>query len=369
MNERAADTSKRRGDFARSVDETPLATQIAERIRKEGPISFHDFMASALYDPVHGYYAKGPRIGPEGDFSTSVRFPAFRDAIVRLVEHAWDALGKPADFRVVELGAGTGQLARHVTSAWRARHAGASLAYHTVDASPGLRARQSEIEGVTAHAAMDALDAAPGIVIGNEVLDALPVRRVVGSGDERAPLLEIHVDLDAATGRFRDRLRPLSDASIAARLASLGVAPARGQIMDVAPALDAFVGDAARLVTRGFLVLIDYGDVAPRLYAPTNPNGTLAAYRDQGRHHDPYARVGAQDLTADVDFTTVANAAEEAGLETLGLITQQAFLESLGIDELGLPDEVHMVAGAAGLGTAFQVVAFRRATVASLPGF
>lgn len=346
--------------------ETPLERRLKERIARDGPIPFSEFMRAALYDPNDGYYARGPRIGPEGDFSTSVRFPAFRRAIARLAVHCYHALGKPRPFRIVELGAGTGQLAREVISEWHRALPDARLDYATVDASDALRLRQEEVPGVTAHASPSDLPPAPGLVFGNEVLDALPVHRVVGGSQG---LLEIHVDLDARSGRLRERLLPLSNPTIEAHLHGLDVFPARGQVIEVALGLGGFVRDAARLPEPGFLVFVDYGDEARALYAPTNMNGTLAAYRAHGRFHEPLARVGEQDLTADVDFTTVAAAATQAGMESLGLATQQTFLEGLGIAELGLPDEVHLVSGAAGLGTAFHVAAFRRGTRATLPGF
>src|SRR5581483_6386121 len=341
-------------EAARMTLEERLRAQIA----KEGPISFHDFMEAALYDPHEGYYARGPAIGPQGDFSTSVRFPAFRRAMARLVAAARDAL--PGPFRVVELGAGTGELARAIL----AEHPG--LDYATVDASPGLRAKQAAA-GARPVASAEMLSPAPGLVFGNEVLDALPVRRGAGAPD--GGLLEVAVDVDARTGRFRERLVPLRDAEVEARLAREGVWPQRGQILDVAPGLEAFVRAAARLPDPGFLVFIDYGDPAPALYSPQRLNGTLAAYKAQGRFQEPLEEPGQRDLTADVDFTAVEHAAREAGMEPLGLATQQEFLDALGIADLGLPDEVRAVAGAAGLGSAFHVAAFRRGTRVLLPGF
>lgn len=338
---------------------TPLSAKLQDRIRREGPITFHAFMEAALYDAEHGYYVRGPAIGPQGDFSTSVSFPAFRAAIARLVTHARREVGEP--FRVVELGAGTGQLARAVLEAHP------DVEYVTVDVSPALRERQREA-GARPVARLADLAPAPGLVFGNEVLDAFPVHRVVGSGsDER--LLEIVVDVDDATGGFRERLAPVTDARLAERLRSVGAWPARGQIFEVAPLLDAFVRDAARLADPGFLVLVDYGDPARALYATSRLNGTLAVFRAHGQLHDAYEDVGLRDITADVDFTTVAQAASDSGMEPLGLVTQQTFLDALGIAELGLPDEARMVAGAAGLGTAFHVFAARRGTRGSLPGF
>ncbi|HVM44441.1 MAG TPA: SAM-dependent methyltransferase, partial [Candidatus Thermoplasmatota archaeon] len=244
--------------------------------------------------------------------------------------------------RVVELGAGTGELARDLLAR------GLGVEYVTVDASPALRARQ-EAAGATAYAALDDVPAGPALVFGNEVLDALPVRRIVGGP---AGALEVHVDV-AADGRFRDRLLPAPDAPFV---------PQRGQICDVAPALEPFVRAAARIADPGYLVLIDYGDVAERLYAPTRLNGTLVAYRAHEQNQDWYARPGEQDLTADVDWSAVARAATDAGMEMLGLVTQQRFLEALGVDEMELVSPAR-------LGSAFQVAAFRRGVARALPGF
>lgn len=348
-------------------EDTPLAERLKARIRREGPMTFHDFMQAALYDPELGYYVRGPAIGPEGDFSTSVGFPAFRKAIVRLALAAHDALGSPARFRMVELGAGTGALARAVTEGWNDARPDYPLEYVTVDVSPALRARQLAVPGVHAVPSTSDLAPAPGLVFGNEVLDAFPVHRVMGG--PAGELLEVWVDLDARTGRFRERLLPARDEALARRFERIGLRPQRGQICDVAPALEPFVRDAARLAEPGFLVFVDYGDPAHVLYAPERLNGTLAAYKAHGKFHDPYERVGEQDLTADVDFTATTLAAQDAGMEPLGILSQQEFLESLGIAELGLPDEVRIVAGAAGLGSAFHVVAYRRGTPGTLPGF
>lgn len=319
---------------------TALADALRERIREEGPLRFDRYMEACLA----AYYGRGPAIGPDGDFSTSVRFPAFRDAIARLVE----ASGMP---RVIELGAGTGELARHVL----AHHP--DLEYVTVDASPGLRAKQEQA-GARPVASMAELEPAPSLVFGNEVLDALPARRIVGGPKD---LLEVHVGLDVA-GRFVDRLLACDDPAVAARLREEEVWPARGQIVDLQMGIGPFVEAAARLVERGHLVLIDYGDPAVKLFDAQRINGTLAAYRAHGKNHDWYDRVGEQDLTADVDWTAVGLAAERAGMETLGLVTQRRFLAALGVDE----DEL---LNPARLGTAFQVYAASRGEAPSLPGF
>lgn len=309
-----------------------LAAELRERIRRDGPLRFDRFMEACLA----AYYGRGPAIGPAGDFSTNVRFAAFRDGIARLVR----AAGMP---RAVELGAGTGELAKHVIGATP------DIEYWTVDPSPSLRAKQAAAGARAVPSTRDVPRGPPTLVFGNEVLDALPVRRIVGGASSA---LEIHVDVDAA-GRFRDRLLPAPDAPFV---------PHRGQICDVAPQLTDFVSAAAHIVSEGFLVFVDYGDVAEKLYAPTRLNGTLAAYRAHAQTQDWYENVGEQDLSADVDWTAVARAATDAGMEELGLVPQSAFLKALGVEEFDLVNPAR-------LGSAFQVAAFRRATTRSLPGF
>jgi len=332
-----------------------LADELRARIRREGPLRFDRYMEACLA----AYYGRGPAIGPDGDFSTSVRFPAFRDAIARLVERS----GMP---RVVELGAGTGELARDIMGR------GLGVEYVTVDASPALRARQ-EAAGARAVASTREIEPGPTLVFGNEVLDALHARRIVGAEGTRRgrdsqdassgphELLEVHVGVDVA-GRFVDRLLPCPDADVAARLREEEVWPARGQIFDLQMGTEAFIAEAARLADPGYLVLIDYGDVARALFAPERLNGTLAAYRAHGKNHDWYDRVGEQDITADVDWTAIALAAERAGMETLGLVTQRRLLAALGVDE----DEL---TNPARLGTAFQAYGARTPGLPSLPGF
>lgn len=324
-----------------------LADKLRARIEHEGPVTFHDFMEAALYDPELGYYSRGPRIGGEGaDFSTSVSFESFRRAIATLVER----LGVP---RVVELGAGTGLLARTV------KELVPGVEYVTVDVSPALRTHQAAVPGVRAVATTRELSPGPTLVFANEWLDAFPVRRVVGGpGDS---LLEIHVDV-ARDGAFRERLLPLRDAGVEARLRRQGTLPQRGQIIDVAPALEDAVRDAARLADPGVLLLIDYGDPARRLYAPTRLNGTLAVYKSHGKFQDAFEGVGERDITADVDFTAVDHAAREAGMEPLGLMMQGDFLAALGAPS----DDI--VTRPSALGSAFLVFAARRGDFA-VPGF
>ncbi len=168
-----------------------------------------------------------------------------------------------------------------------------------------------------------------GIVLANEVLDALPVHRVVQRGDE---LLEVRVGLDGT--RFVDIETAPSTPALFVRLAAEGVTLADGQRAEVCLALDDWVARAAAGLARGVLLLIDYGYPAAELYDPVRRrDGTLRAYVRHTVHDDPYVHVGRQDLTAHVDVDAVVRAAESADLTHLGTTTQAEFLVGLGMDE------------------------------------
>lgn len=347
--------------------ETELARRLKARIRKDGPLPFHDFMEAALYDPELGFYSRGPSIGTsDAAFSTSAKFPAFAFALARAIGEAERRAGEP--LRVVELGGGTGELASRILG-----FLDAPREYVVVDASAGLRAEQSR-RGVRAVASPREIEPAASFLFGNEVLDALPVHRVVGDGE--GGVLEVFVDLNAR-GHFVERVRPATTPALAARLAAEGVTLARGQAAEVNLGLDAFVANAARVVSRGYAVFIDYGDDAHDLYAPTRLNGTLKAYREQAPSYDAFDRVGEQDLTADVDFTAVATAAAAAGLEDAGSAPQGPWLLSVGIREYGkvapepetARDHVEHLTSPTALGSAFRVACFRTPGLPDAPGF
>lgn len=326
------------------MTDTPLAFEIKARIRRLGPITFHDFMRDALKE----YYGKGPDIGgPKSEFTTSVSHPAFRAAVTRLVREL------PAGWRVVELGAGTGELAGHVTKEVP------GVEYITVDMSPGLRAKQSKHAGVRAVARCEDLAPAPSLVFGNEILDALPVSRVTSGPN--GELYELLISIDAE-GNFLTGFGPAVDPRLAARLQRIGIWPQRGQVLDVAPALEEFVRSAARLADPGILLFIDYGELAEALYEPARTKGSLMTYTLSGKPFDPLDDVGRCDITADVDFTAVHLAAADAGMESLGIITQESFLEALGVTDFGTAEE------AEALGV-FEVFAARRGTKHPIPGF
>jgi len=194
----------------------------------------------------------------------------------------------------------------------------AAFEYHVSGAGFGAAVEQANDRPVT------------GLVFANEVLDALPVHRVVQRGAE---LLESRVGLDGT--RFIDVETAPSSPALFVRLAAEGISLADGQHAEICLALDGWVSEAAAGLGTGALLLIDYGYPAIELYDPIKRgDGTLRAYLRHRVHDDPYVHVGRQDLTAHVDVDAVQRAAAGAGLSHLGTTTQAEFLVGLGMDEL-----------------------------------
>ena len=322
---------------------------IVERIREDGPLTVAAFMELALYHPAGGYYATAAqRSGRSGDFYTSVDVgPLFGELLsgfVRVAMQAWRGLGPSAPpFTLCEVGAGNGRLARDLLDALEIDapdcHADVSLAL--VERSAAARAGQAATLGRHAPRLAWSADGWPGrvdgLILANELLDAMPVHRVTMT---RGGLRELYVDLD------RDRLvlreGALSTPRLAAYFDEVGVALARGGVADVSLAAIDWLRTAAGALGRGWIVLIDYGHEAAQLYTGPHAEGTLRSYR---RHIvDGAARgldasppwlcdPGTQDLTAHVDFTALQRTARAVGLEVLGFADQTHFLVGLGLAE------------------------------------
>jgi SAM-dependent MidA family methyltransferase len=322
--------------------EDELVARIHAEIAASGPLTFARFMELALYDPDGGYYrAAAARPGRPGDFLTAPEtHPIFGAALSRLVADAWERLGHPEPFTLREYGAGTGALALAILHQLELEAPALArvLRYDPIDVEPRRR------EAVAAQLAergrpdvlVDRADAtAPpepvtGVVLGNEVLDALPTHRVVQRDGRLREVL-----VGSAGSGFVDVEGPPTTPALVARLDTEGVALVEGQRAEICLALDPWMTDAATGLARGLLVLIDYGHPAAELYDPVRRSaGTLRAYLRQRVHDDPYRHVGRQDLTAHVDVTAVERAAVAAGLTHLVTTTQAEFLMGLGTEGL-----------------------------------
>jgi SAM-dependent MidA family methyltransferase len=315
-----------------------LESEIAAEIAARGPIPFARFMEICLYHPVLGYYTRGVGGGGGRDYVTSSGLhSAYGALLARQVEEMWRRTGRPDPWHFVEFGPGEGYFASDfLLEAARSTAFAAALRYELVDSSPALRGRQRErLQGRTSipvswsdEAGLDQRAPFIGCLFANEVLDAFPAHRVVGT-EEGAR--EIHVGL--ADGELCETLRPLSSAALERFLADSSITLQPGQEVDVNLAAPCWIGWAVGLLRRGYLVVVDYGHEAQDLYTRERMRGTLLAYHRHRVNEEFLQRPGEQDLTAHLDFTALRQAAEEKGARCLGLTTQSRFLLALGVLE------------------------------------
>jgi SAM-dependent MidA family methyltransferase len=323
------------------VSGTPATGGLAALIRDDiaaagGRITFARYMDLALYHPAFGYYSAGTvALGRGGDFTTSPEVdPAFGRALARFARRCDAALGQPERFLLAEHGAGSGRLLCDILDALRAEDAGL---YHRltpiiVERSPVLRDRQVALLTAAGHGARvqwAARATGVGLVFSNELLDAFAVHRVVRGG---GGLEELYVAVDA-DGRFATARGPLSDPALASYFAAAGVEPPIDQPCEINLAAPAWLRTVAADLERGFILTIDYGDSAARLYSPLRPQGTLLCYSNGRVIDDPFDAPGAQDMTAHVDFTTLEHTGHDLGLRTEAATRQLEFLVDLGLGD------------------------------------
>ncbi len=312
-----------------------LAAHIADEIGQAGGwIPFARYMELALYAPGLGYYAAGAgKFGAAGDFVTAPELsPLFGRTLARQAAQVLAATGGD----ILELGAGSGRLALDLLRELERLDA-LPARYAILEVSPDLRARQRallEREAPALLARVAWLDALPeratGLVLGNEVLDALPVHLVQRTA---AGLAERGVGLEGDAFVWRDR--PLEDGPLLAAAREAGFDGAEpGYLSEVNLAAPALVASLARRLERGALLFLDYGFPRAEYYHPQRSQGTLMCHYRHHAHADPFFLPGLTDITAHVDFTAVAEAGVEAGLAFLGYTSQASFLINCGLTAL-----------------------------------
>jgi SAM-dependent MidA family methyltransferase len=312
---------------------TPLQQLIVERIQREGPLTFAEYMRMALYEPEYGYYMTRPaRIGFEGaDFytSTDVSSTFFANCVGRHFYQWWEKLQRPSPFVVLEQGAGRGELAQGV-QAWARQQPldfQAALDYRREDISTGQDARAPEKN----ESRDSSVPPAPCVVLSNELVDAFPVH-IVESDSSR--LYEIYVDVQA--GRLCEVRGEPGTAEVANYLDRFHIPWTRfGDGWRAEINLDAisWIQRTANLLQRGYILTIDYGDKARALYTRYRRHGTLACYFQHQLNERPLARPGEQDITAHVNFSALIDEGRRQGLHLHEFTTQRLWLESLGIQE------------------------------------
>jgi SAM-dependent MidA family methyltransferase len=310
-------------------------------------------MELALYDPEAGYYARAAqRSGRAGDFFTSVDVgPLFGELLAKQILEMARLLEARAPspeprFDLVEAGAGNGRLSADMLRAIRRQDAVVydSLRLHLVEASAAARAAQRDTLGEVAEklaaSAADLPHAFEGVLIANELLDALPVHQVVMRAEG---LREVYVGarrLETGDWRLVTTEGPLSTPELARYLDRLNIALEPGWRAEINLGAVEWMRSAARRLRRGFLIVIDYGHAAQELYSPAHSAGTLTTFASHlmaGGERPAgvpawLEEPGDRDITAHVDFSSVQAAATGEGLTTLGFLDQTYFLMGLAAD-------------------------------------
>jgi len=350
-----------------------------------GCIDFATFMNLALYAPGLGYYSAGStKIGMAGDFTTA---PEVSELFARCVaRQCAQILAAAPGGSILELGAGTGSMAATILKELAAAQA-LPVRYDILEVSADLAERQRQ-RLATLPADLRArvrwlqqLPAVPmtGVILANEVLDALPCRRFV----MHEPLVEELGVAHTVDGTLAWARRPADvalTAAVRALNAQLEAPLSPGYTSELCLLADPWVASLAACLTRGAMLLFDYGLPRAQYYHPDRATGTLTCHFKHRAHFDPLIHVGVQDITAWVDFTRVALAAQAAGLEVLGFATQAGFLLGTGIDELlaqaaGAVEQARLAGEARRLlmpgemGEAFKLLALGRGVEAPLDAF
>lgn len=372
------------------MHESAHAARVVQRIRERivdagGWLPFEDYMQLALYEPGLGYYSAGShKLGAGGDFTTAPEIsPLFGQCLAR---QCAQVLAGMEGGDILEVGAGSGRLAFDVLTALSAQGA-LPRRYLILEVSADLRERQRTLlarlpDHIGDRAAW--LDAPPaqawrGVLLANEVLDALSFEAFAwrsGQAHARGVALD-----DQASLVWQERPAPAALAAEIARLhAEVGEGWPDGFTSELCRRATPWIASITQSLERGIALFIDYGLSRREYYHPHRDGGTLRCHYQQRAHDDPFAHPGLEDITAWVDFTRVAEAADAAGLEVLGYATQAALLLGLGIEAqiAAAPDEVTRIRRASEarqllmpteMGETFKAMALGRGWDAPLAGF
>lgn len=304
-----------------------LISEIKRRIREKEKITFAEFMDIALYWSDKGYYTSSRTIwGKDGDYLTNVDIsPVFGRLIAMQLKEMWEIMGSPRLFTIVEAGAGNGGLSFQISGAIKElfKEFYSAVRFKLVDINPALIKDQGE--KFSCHSAIEEIE--PGItgcIVSNELIDAFPVHRVI----EADGLKEVYVCVN--DGEFTETAGDISDTAINVYLERLGIRLLNRQTSEVNLRAMNWIKKAGALIDKGFVITIDYGLPAKELFHPARGGG-LQCYYKHTMSDNPYQRIGYQDITSKVDFTSLALAGKDAGLEVTGFTTQFYFLTGIGV--------------------------------------
>jgi SAM-dependent MidA family methyltransferase len=317
--------------------QTELVQFIRETIRARGPQSFAWFMQQVLYHPEHGYYSSGRcAIGRRGDYFTNVSVgPVFGQLLAVQFAEIWEHVGKIDNFIIVEQGAHHGEFARDVLEFARTSRPDffAALRYRIIEQFPVLQDRQSEtlakFEGkIEWRESIDALELFTGLHFSNELLDAMPVHLIVSEETKTGSTnwLEKFVTLNGDEFAFVDQ--SIGNQKLRDHLQKLPARPASYETEVNLTSLG-WIENVSRKLARGYVIIADYGYLRDEFYAPHRSRGTLQVRAQHRLLSSPFDEIGRADITAHVEWTSIAERAEACGLQVKGFTDQHHFITGI----------------------------------------
>jgi SAM-dependent MidA family methyltransferase len=316
-----------------------LAARLHERIRREGPITFCDWMRTVLYDEQEGYYCRSDRQkwGRVGDYRTSPeRSSLFAATFARYFARLHEHLGRPRQWTIVEAGAGDGRFASGVLETLRDSFPSVFFATRYVVDEVGSHSRSVASERLgpfidrVEFRTLEEVEIEPGVVFANELFDAFPVHRVVMQDGQ---LGEFYVNA-GANGGFEWTIGAASTELLADYFAQSRIQLAEGRAVEVNLEIGDWIRKVSGRIRTGYLITVDYGADAEELYSsPGREQGTLRGFHEHRLVQDVLARPGQQDLTSTVDWTFVKWIGETLGLEIVEFDRQDKFLLAAGLLE------------------------------------
>ena len=351
-----------------------LAEFIRDAIRRRGSVTFEWFMEQALYHPELGYYSSGRcAIGRRGDYFTNVSVgPLFGRLLAAQFVEMWESLGRPADFVIVEQGAHQGDFARDVLGTVRERAPDlfSTLRYWIIEPFPILRERQGEAlrdfsDKIRWENSLIDLEPFCGVHFSNELLDAMPVHLIsrTGAGWQERCVAESGDGFDFVTA-------PISDAELRRHLEAIPRDLPEAYETEANLAALKWIESLTQKLKRGYVLAVDYGYSRDSFYAPERTSGTLQCYSNHRIIPSPLTGIGHSDITAHVDWTSLAERAEAHGLSIAGFTDQHHF--ATGVVTALMAEEFGATANAQTrralqtllhpefLGTTFQFLALTR---------
>ena len=314
---------------------------LINRIARFGPITFSEFMETALYSHGQGYYSNIKYHDQSPDFFTSpTAHPAFGSLLSLQLEEMWNLMEMPPVFTIVEVGAGNRLLANDILQYIKNLNPRfqKAIKYYCID-----RSRKDYFSNRDQPTQLDfpnnvihwiesehlPLNKLVGCILSNELLDAMPVHRVTVHKGHLKELLVGYED-----GKFVEIISDPSTKELNARLEKEEIHLKERQLAEICLSLEPWMKNISEALERGFVLTIDYGHPAKLLYSPTKPYGTIRCYYNHTLSQNPYERVGLQDITAHVDFTAVMTLGKQYGLKNDGFESQANFMNHLGLTTL-----------------------------------